>query len=87
MDVVRLRQEERHECHAPQQFALGARLHRVAYEVEASVGVDNLHNRHGTHQEEQRAASIAQMVLDDLRNVLYHVAALYHGIVAVGVNH
>ena len=81
------RQEERHECHAPQQFALGARLHRVAYEVEAPVGVDNLHNRHGTHQEEQRATGIAQMVLNDLSDVMYHVTAFYHRIVPEGVNH
>ena len=81
------RQEEGHKGHSPQQLTLGARLHGVAHEVKTSIGVDDFYNGHGTHQEEQRATSIAQVVLYDFCNVVYHAAALYHRIVAVGVNH
>ncbi len=34
--------------------------------------VDHLHDGHGTHQEEQRSAGVAQMVLDDIGDKREH---------------
>ena len=48
------REDERHEGDAPQQFLLAARLQRVAHEVESAVLVDEFHNRHRSHEEEER---------------------------------
>ena len=52
------RQEEGHEGNTPHQFPLGACLDGVSYEVETTIRVDNLHDGHSTHQEEQGGGSI-----------------------------
>ena len=55
------REEESHECNAPEQFTLAGGLECIAHEVEAAVGVDNLDNGHGTHQEEEDFAGVAHV--------------------------
>ena len=70
------REEERHKGHTPHQLALRACLHHVAYEVETSVRVHNLDNGHSTHQEKQRLASVAQMVLNATRNKAHAIGHL-----------
>ena len=81
------REEEGHKGHAPHQFALRARLHRIAYEVETAVGVHNLNDRHGTHQEEERASGIAEVMLDDLSDVVDHIVGGNGWVISRGARH
>ena len=64
------RQNERHKGDAPQQRTLRPGLHNILHPVETTVLVDNLHDSHGSHQEEERRGRVAQMVGNHLVNKL-----------------
>ena len=67
------RQEKRHKSHTPQKLTLRTGLHRVANKVETSVAIHNLYDGHGTHQEKQRFAGIAKMMLNAGRYIPHSV--------------
>ena len=60
------REDECHEGDAPQELALVRGGHHVAHKVETAVLVNNLHDGHGTHQEEERLARLAKVLLEYL---------------------
>ena len=81
------REEECHEGHAPHQFPLGARLQGVAHKVETAVGIHDFHDGHGSHKEEERSGSIAEMVLDDLADMADESVGCHIGIERAGRHH
>ena len=81
------RQEEGHEGHTPHQLPLRTRLNRVTHKVETAIGVDNLHDGHRSHQEEQCAGGIAQMMLDHLSDVMDDIALGHSRIIGSGPHH
>ena len=72
------REEEGDEGYFPQQRALGARMQHIAHKVEAAVGVDDFHNGHGSHEEEERFGDFAEMLAQDVRgNKIHHTFARF----------
>ena len=63
------REDECHECDAPQQLALAGGGESVLNEIESAVGIDDLDDGHGAHEEEQNLAGLAQMMQQPRRGV------------------
>ena len=58
------REEERQESNTPQQCALAFALHHTTYPVKSTILVHDLHDGHGTHEEEQRRGGVTQVLGD-----------------------
>ena len=66
------REDERNERNFPQQRTFGARTQRIAHKVEPTIRVDDLHHRHGAHEEEERFTDFAEMLAQDVRGHKIH---------------
>ncbi len=67
-------EEEGEEGDTPEERTLGMGLHHLANPVEATILVNDFHDGHRSHQEEERGGGIAQMLLDDGGHLLHHTS-------------
>ena len=66
------REEEGKDSDTPEERTLRLGLHHLANPVESAVLVNDFHDGHRTHQEEECCSGIAQMFLDDSGHLLHH---------------
>ena len=66
------RKDKADEGNFPQERPLGLGTQRIAHKVEPAVGIDDLHHRHGPHEEEERLTDFAEMLAQDVRGHKSH---------------
>ena len=66
------RKEKGDEGNFPQERTLGLGTQRIAHKVEPTVRVDDLHHRHGAHEEEECLTDFAEMLAQDVRGHEIH---------------
>ena len=64
-----------------------SRAQGLAHKVETAVLVDEFHNGHGAHEEEERGGRGAKVVLDDAAHGEAHGRGVETGHVLCGVDH
>lgn len=80
-------EDEGEPCDSPKEFPLAFCFEHVSHEVESPVLVHELHDGHGSHEEEERGGSASEVVFDGSADDQGNLVA--HGIrkILCGVNH